>query len=133
LTLQNRNAIVGLEVTYEGHTQQATLAVEQDNFTFVFPEVDLYPEKPSFVNQHIAFIAGILFIVVAIFLVFAFATPTPLQTRIILVVVALGGGAFATEVSGMVNVNVNFGQRLAIGATGALAVFVILYFAVPAT
>jgi hypothetical protein len=133
ITLQSSDAKVGVEVTYEGHSQAATLAVGQDTLTFHFPDVDLYPMKPSFVNEHLAFVAGLVLIAVALVLAFVFSTPTPLQTRIILVVAALGGGAFATELSGMIQVNVSLGQRLAIGATGALAVFVILYFAVPAT
>ena len=85
-----------------------------------------------FVERHLPFLVGLGLILVATALVFAFGTPTALQTRIVIGVFALGGGALATELSGMIKVNLKLGTQLAIGATGALAIFVILYFKVPA-
>ena len=84
-------------------------------------------------DKHFPALIGIAFVVIAIVLAFAFSSPSPLQVHIILAVLSLGGGAFGTEISGMINVNLGLGTKLAVGATGAAAIFVILYFSVPAS
>jgi hypothetical protein len=61
-------------------------------------------------------------------LAFVFQQPTPLQTKIIQALLALGFGGFATELTGFLKVDMNWGPRLVVGAGGALAVFVILWF-----
>jgi hypothetical protein len=83
-------------------------------------------------EAHFPAYVGIFFIIVTIVLAFTFSSPTALQTHIILAVLSLGGGAFASEISGMIKVDLSLTQKFVIGATGAAAVFVILYFAVPA-
>jgi hypothetical protein len=45
---------------------------------------------------------------------------------------AIGGGGVASEIPGLLKVDMTLGSKFAIAASGALALFVILYFAVPA-
>jgi hypothetical protein len=86
----------------------------------------------GFLGRHGLAAVGIGFLVSAIALAFGYAHPTSVQTHMSLALFALGGGAFATELPGQVKADVNLGTKLVVGATGAAAIFVILYFAVPA-
>ena len=127
--LENSAAVVSVTASYTGLADQSVvLAPESNAHTFKF-DVDA---GPSTVSKHIPLIVGIGFLLLALALGFTFSSPTLLQTRLILVVASLGGGLVASEIPGMLNVNLTFGKRVAIGATGALAVFVILYFMLPA-
>jgi hypothetical protein len=83
-------------------------------------------------ERHFPAVIGIFFVGISIILAFVFTNPNTLQTKIILAVLSLGGGAFGTEISGMIKVDLSLGSKFVIGATGAAAIFVILYFAVPA-
>ena len=129
IELPERTRLVAVSATYEGVTQHVTLSQEQDAFTFHF-DVDVAPE--SIMERHIALIVGLALAAVAIALAFVFGHPTALQTQIIRGTFSLAGGAIATEISGMINVNLTLGSKLTIAATGALAIFVILFFFVPA-
>ncbi len=79
------------------------------------------------VEKHIAAIIGLALAAVAVALTFAVRNVTPLQRQILLSLFALSGGAIATEIPGFLNINMSFGAKSAIGAGGALAVFVLLY------
>jgi hypothetical protein len=83
-------------------------------------------------ERHLPLIVGLAPFAVAAALAFTFGSPTPLQSRIILGIFSLGGGAIATEIGGMIKVDLNLGQKLVIGATSAIAIFVILYLVLPA-
>jgi hypothetical protein len=52
---------------------------------------------------------GLILFAVAIVLAFTFGSPTPLLNRIILGAFSLGGGAIATEISGMIKVDLQSG------------------------
>ena len=82
-------------------------------------------------QRHVPLVVGVALLMTALALAFTFSSPNTLQTRLILATASLGGGSIATEIPGMLNVNLSFGKKLAIGATGALAVFVILYLVAP--
>jgi hypothetical protein len=71
---------------------------------------------------------GVGFLLLAIILAVAIKEPSDLLTYLILALFALGGGAFATEILGLLNIQWSFGQRLSIGAAGAIGVFVMLFF-----
>ncbi len=131
IELPDREISVGVSAAYGGETQSVDLAQNQDTYTFAF-DVDPNPEKGGFMERHLALIVGLALFAIAIILAFSFGSPTPLQARIILGVFSLGGGAIATEISGMIYVDMKFGTKVAIGATGALAIFVILYLVLPA-
>ena len=132
IELPNRNIKVGVTVDYDDQQPQTVqLGQNQDTFTFTF-DVDVVPGWRESMERHIPLIVGLILFAVAIVLAFAFGNPTPLQTRIILGAFSLGGGAIATEISGMIRVDLNLGTKLVIGATGALAIFVILYLVLPA-
>jgi hypothetical protein len=131
LELPSRTSGVEVFATYEDETKTAKLAQYQDSYTFAF-DVDVYPPWRVTMEKHLALIVGLVLFGVAAILAFVFPSPTTLQNRIILGFFSLGGGAIATEISGMINVNMKLGEKLAIGATGALAIFVILYLVLPA-
>ncbi|MGE0435335.1 MAG: hypothetical protein AB7G10_21520 [Reyranellaceae bacterium] len=80
------------------------------------------------VEKHIALIVGLVLAAVAVGLTFARSVHTPLQRQIILALFALAGGAIATEIPGFLNITMTLGEKTAIGAGGAIAVFVVLYF-----
>ena len=131
IELADADAVVAVSATYDGVTQTEQLSQQQRSFSFRF-DVAVGPAAGDFMERHIALVVGLALIAVAIVLAFVFSTPNPLQTRIILGTFSLAGGAIATEISGMVKVNLSLGKKLTIGATGALAVFVILYLVLPA-
>jgi VIT1/CCC1 family predicted Fe2+/Mn2+ transporter len=83
-------------------------------------------------NSVLAFVFGVIFIAVILTLVIFIPNPTPAQARVFSVVLALAAGGFASFLSGMLNVRLSLKSKVVIGATGALAVFVIVYFFVPA-
>jgi len=79
------------------------------------------------VENHIAAIIGLALAAVAIALTFAFRDVTPLQRQMLLALFALAGGAIATEIPGFLDIKLTLGEKTAIGAGGALGVFVLLY------
>jgi hypothetical protein len=83
-------------------------------------------------NTILAFVFGVVFVTTILALVIFIPNPTVPQWRVFCAVLALAGGGVATTLTGMLKVNLTFGSKAAIAATGALAVFVILYFFVPA-
>ena len=79
-----------------------------------------------------AYIFGAVFIVTILALVVFIPNPTPVQYHFFVIVMSLAAGGVATVMQGMINVQAKFGRKLIIGATGALGVFVIVYFFLPA-
>lgn len=129
--LRKPATVVEVTATYEKLTETAKLSQKQNSYTFNF-DVDIDPDWRGRVERHLALLVGLVLFAVAIGLAFTFTSPNPLQTRIILGAFSLGGGAIATEISGMIKVDLKLGTKLVIGATGALAIFVILYLVLPA-
>jgi hypothetical protein len=83
-------------------------------------------------NTILAFAFGAVFIVTILALVVFIPNPTRVQYHFFVIVMSLAAGGVATVMTGMIDVRARFGKRLAIGATGALGVFVIVYFFLPA-
>jgi hypothetical protein len=119
-------AIVGNEV--QGPVK---LAASQDNFEFRF-DLQLHSQWWQFMMKHFPAIVGIVFILLALTLTFSFQTPTPLQVHVLLAMFALGGGGFGGEIAGFINADLTLSTKLKITAGGAAAIFVLLYFFVPA-
>ncbi|MTD93140.1 hypothetical protein GIW81_02190 [Hyphomicrobium sp. xq] len=113
---------VGVTVDYSGEKQTQTLAPGVSSYTFTY-DVDIAPKE-----NHIALIVGIILVGAATVLAFSFPETTPLQTKLVQGLLSLGLGAIATEVSGLIRADLKLGTRLAVGASGAFAVFVILWF-----
>jgi VIT1/CCC1 family predicted Fe2+/Mn2+ transporter len=80
----------------------------------------------------LAYSFGVVFLAAILIVILFFPHPTGPQWRVFSVILALAAGGVASAFSGMMQLNLTLGKRLAIGATGALAVFVIVYFFVPA-
>lgn len=82
--------------------------------------------------EMLAFTAGIIFLgsilVIAIFI----PKPEPFQVKVFATVMAISAAGVATVMTGLVNAQIKLGTQLVIGATGALAVFVIVYLVNPA-
>jgi hypothetical protein len=78
-----------------------------------------------------AFGSALIFIATILTLVVLIKNPSALQAHIFLAVLALAAGGFSSALPGLLNVKMRLSKRLVIGATGALAVFVIVYFFVP--
>jgi hypothetical protein len=83
-------------------------------------------------NATLAFAFGLTLIIAILTLVILIPKPTPFQSQVFSAVLALSAGGFASVLSGMLDVRMNLSKRVIIGATGALAVFTIVYFFVPA-
>jgi len=78
---------------------------------------------------HTPLIAGLVILAIATGLAFAVKDHTPLQHQVILALFSLGGSAFATDaITGALDIKLTLGEKTAITASGALAVFVVLYF-----
>lgn len=121
------------KVTVDTITKTATIDPATGSFVFRFPEVVTPEPEPSmtFWERHFPAVSGIGFLLLSIGLTFAFSSPTPFQQRIILATFALAGGGFAAEIPGFLKVELSLGQKAAVQAGGALAVFVILFFFAP--
>jgi hypothetical protein len=83
-------------------------------------------------NLILGFACGLILIATILTLVVLIPHPSDRQFQVFCVVLALAAGGFASVLSGMLSVRLNLTKKVAIGATGALAVFVIVYFFVPA-
>ncbi|MBL8543497.1 MAG: hypothetical protein JNJ63_06765 [Hyphomonadaceae bacterium] len=111
-------------VTYRGATQTGKFGPDQNHFEFK------YNEDTSLFAGHLPLWVGIGFVLLAVALVVAIPHPEMLQARVLYGVFAIGAGGFATELSGQLNVQAQV-QRFAIGAGGAMAVFVLLWLTNP--
>jgi hypothetical protein len=131
VTVDDPQAVIGVSVEYKNKAEKRSLAIDQSECLIVLNDVHVNASWKKTVERHLPALCGILFIVAAVVLTFSFTKPTVFQTQIIRALFALGGGAFANEISGMIKVDIKFGQQVIIGATGALAVFVLLDLVAP--
>jgi hypothetical protein len=76
----------------------------------------------------VASVSGIAFLVTILLLAIAFPSPTPFQYEVFKVVFALSCAAFASAIPGLLDFRVGH----IIKASGATAVFIVLYFNTPA-
>ena len=80
----------------------------------------------------VAFGFGIVFAVVMLVLAVKFPRPTPFQYNVFRIVLSLAAAGIAAMVPGFINLDYSSPVGLVIGAGGALAVFVIVFFFNPA-
>jgi hypothetical protein len=132
IELHDASAVVAVTATYDGHTLgPVILAQGLDAYEFEFDLV-IHPKWKQFFMKHFPAIIGIAFILLAVLLGFVYQAPTPLQTHILLGLFSIGGGGFGGEIAGFIKTDLTLGRKLAISAGGAAAIFVLLYFFVPA-
>jgi|GEM_PF-3500470 len=79
-------------------------------------------------TQYVPAIVGLLVGGVGVALAFVYHNPTLLQARIILALLALGGGGVASTIPGLLRIDINLFGKVVVGAAGALAVVVLLFF-----
>jgi hypothetical protein len=133
ITVTNEKDKIEVCAEYQDKKEKRLLALDQTSCTIVFHDLHTRPGWRVIMEKHFPAFIGIAFILIAVVLTFSFSSPNSLQIHVILAVLALGGGAFGTEISGMIKTDLKLGEKFVIGATGAAAIFVILYFAVPAS
>jgi hypothetical protein len=80
----------------------------------------------------LAFGFGVVFLATVLVIAVFIPEPTSFQLRVFTTVMAVAAAGAATVMTGLINTQVNLGKQIAIGATGALAVFVIVYLVNPA-
>jgi len=113
--------------------QDVALAETADEWDFTFSNVEVpVPRVKPFWEEHLPGIIGGVFIPISIVLAMVFGTPTEFQRRIFVGTFAIGLAGLGAEIPGFLNVKLTLGQQLAVTAAGALAVFVLVYFFVPA-
>lgn len=118
---------VGVKVFYKHIEESFTVAANQDNY-----EIQLNVKTTLDYADYFAILAGACAMGICLILVFSFSNRDDIQNYMLVALFALGGGAFATALPGFLNVDLKWEQRITIAAGGSLAVFVVLFFFVPA-
>jgi hypothetical protein len=131
IEIDSSAAIVAITAQFDGEKMSIRLAPDQTFYTFLF-DVSAYPYWREFGMKHFPALVGIAFILLASVLAFAFREPNDLQRHVILAMFALGGGGFGGEIAGFIKADMTLGTKLTISAGGAAAIFVLLYFFIPA-
>ncbi|UVO30740.1 hypothetical protein [Bradyrhizobium arachidis] len=80
----------------------------------------------------LAFAFGITFVTALLTIALYFPDPTPFQLRVFTAVLAIAVAGCSTVMTGLLNVKATLGTQIVIGASGALATFVIIYLVKPA-
>jgi hypothetical protein len=80
----------------------------------------------------LAFIFGTVFLAALLVIAVVIPSPTPNQFETFRIAIALAAGGVAAVIPGLLGLRLGRGRRFAIRASGALAVFLIVYFYSPA-
>jgi hypothetical protein len=75
---------------------------------------------------------GVIFLGAILVIAVLIPQPSPFQLRVFTPVLAIAVAGVATVMTGLLNVQMTLGKQLTIGATGAIATFVIVYLVNPA-
>ena len=135
ITVQiQRGVALKVKVSYGKYHREINIAENVDVMPIRFPEVKYVAddERTQRQTEAIAFYVGIVFSLLTVLLAIFFPNPTAFQFRNFTGFFSIGLGGVALRLSGMLSVRLTLGQRVLISATGALAVFVLAYFFVPA-
>jgi hypothetical protein len=150
-----RRVNVRLTATYDGSSQSALLGPDTDQFTFEFAVTGRYSTmyrdialgalaSVIIVGAIVALfylgllagamplVTGMLLLIAAVALAFIFPEQNNLQQHLVRGMFALGVGLVASQIPGLINIDLGLGEKAKITAGGALAVYVISYFFVPA-
>ncbi|NMM20949.1 MAG: hypothetical protein HHJ15_13515 [Rhodoferax sp.] len=90
------------------------------------------PRIPMNVEKVLAFLFGVSFIIVLLVIALVQPTPTSFQATVFRTVLSLAAAGVAAVIPGFLNVQLKLGYVALIRAGGAIAVFVLVYFNVPA-
>jgi hypothetical protein len=129
LQLSDPTAVVEVSASYDNE-KKGPIKLAQNQTSYAF-EFDVDAGGKGFMERHLPLAVGLVLLLISLVLAFAVGNPNSLQTRLVLATSSLGGGAIATEIPGMLNVNVSLGTKIVIGATGALGVFIVLFLIKP--
>lgn len=110
--------------TYEGVEKRVPLAQGQTNYTIQF-------EVTQGVNENTILWVGLGLVILAVFLAFSGMAKDALQYKVIMALLCVGLAGIATRITGFLRTDLNLGKRMVIGAGGAFALFVILWFTSP--
>jgi hypothetical protein len=78
-----------------------------------------------------AFVIGIAFVLLVLFLVVWIPNPTESQFTVFRIVISLGSAAFSIALTGFLSIKFRWARGGELVAGGALAVFAVVYFASP--
>ena len=125
---------VALTAEYKGETPlNAKLSQGTDDWDFTFNNVEVpMPRDKSFWEEHIPGLLGVAFLLICIVLAVVFSNPSEFQRRVFIGALAIGLAGIGAEIPGFLNVQLTLGQKLGVTAAGALGIFVLVYFFVPA-
>jgi hypothetical protein len=148
--------VIGLIARYKKQTpQNATLDPETDAYSFTFPVTGRYSNMVRHILAgaaaivvilliltgafYLGLLAGLIPLVLGIVLTFAalglafvFPQPNALQSQLIRSTFALGAGGLASQIPGLLNIQLGVGGQATITAAGAIAVYIITFFFKPA-
>ena len=80
----------------------------------------------------LAFLFGIIFIILMLILAIAIHTPSNFQYFVFRVALSLAAAGIAAMIPGFITMDFNIGSRIAISAVGAFVIFIIVYALEPA-
>jgi len=128
-------ADLGLKAEYKGEDpQNVTLSQGTNEWDFSFNNVEVpMPRDKSFWEEHLPGLIGVPLLLISIVLAVIFGTPTGYQRQVFVATLAIAVAGVGSEIPGFLNVNLTLGQKLSVTAAGALAIFVLVFFFVPAT
>jgi hypothetical protein len=79
------------------------------------------------------FIFGLFFLITELVIALVFPEPSNFQYTIFRIILALAAGGIAALIPGLIDIKIGGGAKFVLRASGAIAVFVIVYFYSPAT
>lgn len=130
----NTNEIIEVEATYRKISKRSKIALGVETFPIYFDEIEIKEnssDKTS-ISEILVFSIGVFFIICCVVLAIFISEPTTFQWRVFGGILSVGLAAFGLGLSGMIHTEISFERRLLISATGALAIFVLVYFFAPA-
>jgi hypothetical protein len=118
-------------VTVYFHPVFSWLFVSFGSVLFILTTIELFQLRDFMQKNYekiLAFVFGVIFVVVLLYAAFAVPNPTAFQYTIFRIVLALAAAGVAGMFSGFLNIQISNWLK----AGGALAVFAIVYFYAPA-
>jgi len=136
-------------------SQEVKLGPETDHYTFRFPVTGGYSNMVRHILTAaaaiivlllilaaafylgllaglISLVLGIVLTLTALVLSFVFSKPTALQAQLIRSTFALGAGGLASQIPGLLNIQLSVNSQATITAAGAIAVYIVTFFFRPA-